>query len=111
MMFIFTQPDTNFQNSAGYASGLICETKGKINSSTEKSWVSLLDGVKNQELRFQIRRVVIKDGLLGKTSASTFIKDVKKSGSGMISVKEVVTSKSRPATVYNVPRKLDSKIR
>jgi hypothetical protein len=63
MMFIFTQPDTNFQNSAGYASGLICETKGKINSSTEKSWVSLLDGVKNQELRFQIRRVVIKDGL------------------------------------------------
>jgi hypothetical protein len=94
---IFTQPNIIFHCSAGYSPQLIAQTKGKTDSSNDKRWVNLIDGVKNKELRFQMRRVDIKDGIFGDTD--DFINDVKKSGSKIVSVKEVVSLDSSPPMV------------
>ncbi len=95
---IFTQPNIIFHCSASYSAKLIVQTNGKTDSLNDKRWVNLIDGVKNQELRFQIRRVVVKDGLIGDTD--DFINDVKKSGSRIDSVEEVFLPGSRPPDFF-----------
>jgi hypothetical protein len=94
---IFTQPGVISDYSVVYPYKLASQTKGKMDLSNGERWINLVDGVRNQELRFQMRRVVVKDGIRGNTD--NFINNVKKSGSKIVSVKEVVTSSSSPPMV------------